>query len=117
MLGELSWTFMEDQIDGELFVFCHRDPIVCIRYLLSQTAYSGEMVIAPVKELNAAGERMYSELHTADWWWNIQVGPDPTEAGVMCLYPFHIVSLSIVCLYPFHYTGIIYILISHRRLF
>jgi hypothetical protein len=62
------------------------------------------MVFGPVKELNAAGERMYSELHTVDWWWNTQVGPDPTEAGV-------------VCPYPFHHVGIIYMLISYRKLF
>jgi hypothetical protein len=87
-LGEPSWTFIEDQIDGETFVFCHRDPIVCIQYLLSQTAYSDQMVFAPVKEFNAAGERMYSELHTAEWWWNIQVRPYLTESYtcIICRY-------------------------------
>jgi hypothetical protein len=74
--GEPSWTSIEGQIDGESFVFCHRDLRVCIQYRLSQTGYSGEMVYALVNEFNAAGERMYSKLHTADWWWNIEVGPD-----------------------------------------
>jgi hypothetical protein len=67
MLGHTSWTFIKDQIDGELFGVCHHDPIVSILYLLSQTVYSGVKVFSHMKELNAAVERMYSELHKGDW--------------------------------------------------
>jgi hypothetical protein len=68
MLEERGWTFIEDQIDGEPFVYCHCDSILWIQYLLKQTAYSSEMVFELVKELNASGERMYSKLQTAAWW-------------------------------------------------
>jgi len=38
------------------------------------------MVYAPVKEWNSEEppERVYSEMHTADWWWETQVGSDAT---------------------------------------
>jgi len=27
----------------------------------------------PVTEYNSSGERVYSEIHTADWWWDTKV--------------------------------------------
>src|SRR5258706_1240879 len=53
--------------------FYYRDLLACIRYLLRQKAYRDHLVWAPTREQNTAGERIYSELHTAEWWWDTQV--------------------------------------------
>ena len=53
--------------------FYYRDPVTCATYLLRQQCYTSDTVYAPVKETNNEGARMYSEMHTADWWWQIQV--------------------------------------------
>jgi len=51
----------------------YRNIIDCVRYLIRQVAYSSDMVYAPLREYDSSGERLYSEMHTADWWWDMQV--------------------------------------------
>jgi hypothetical protein len=58
--------------DGKTRVF-YRDPVNCIEFLLQQSAFKEHMVYAPIKDYNELGERVYSEVHTCDWWWNEQV--------------------------------------------
>lgn len=55
--------------------FYYRDIVACVAYLLAQPCYNSDMVYAPIREANSEGHRMYSEMHTADWWWDIQVRP------------------------------------------
>ena len=60
--------------DGEQSsIFFYRDIIGCIQYLLAQVAYKEDMVYAPIRETDSQGDRLYSEMHTADWWWEMQV--------------------------------------------
>lgn len=51
----------------------YRNVIDCVRYLIRQVAYKSDMVYAPIREYDSSGERLYSEMHTADWWWDTQV--------------------------------------------
>jgi len=53
--------------------FYYRNIIDCVRYLIRQVAYSSDMVYAPIREYDSSGEQLYSEMHTADWWWDMQV--------------------------------------------
>ena len=53
--------------------FYYRNIIDCIRCLIRQVAYSSDMVYAPIREYDSSGERLYAEMHTADWWWDMQV--------------------------------------------
>jgi hypothetical protein len=53
--------------------FSYRNPVTCIEFLLRQTAYKEYMTYAPLKIYNEMNERVYSELHTGDWWWKAQV--------------------------------------------
>jgi hypothetical protein len=41
-------------------------------YLLRQPMFDGHLHYAPTRQF-ADGGRQYSEMHTADWWWNTQV--------------------------------------------
>ena len=51
----------------------YRDLHDCVRWLLRQPAYEDEMTYAPERRYNMKGERLYTEMHTADWWWEQQV--------------------------------------------
>jgi Plavaka transposase len=51
----------------------YRDPVKLLKYILKQPAYARDMVWNPVREFDSLGRRVYSELHTADWWWEEQV--------------------------------------------
>lgn len=51
----------------------YRNVVDCVRYLIRQVAYRSDMVYAPIREYDSSGQRLYSEMHTADWWWDMQV--------------------------------------------
>jgi len=53
--------------------FDYRNIIDCVRCLIRQVAYSTDMVYARIREYDSSGERLYSEMPTADWWWDMQV--------------------------------------------
>ena len=53
--------------------FYYPNIIDSVRYLIRQVAYSSDMGYAPIREYDSSGERLYSEMHTADWLWDIQV--------------------------------------------
>jgi len=71
--GYLQW--FEGQVeDGKSTLsFFYRNLLDCVRYLLRQKAYRTGFVYAPQREYNHTGQRVYAEMHTADWWWDIQV--------------------------------------------
>jgi hypothetical protein len=69
----LQW--FEGQVDDgrRTLPFFYRNILDCVRYLLRQIAYRDDFVYAPRREYDCEGQRVYSEMHTADWWWNVQV--------------------------------------------
>jgi len=69
----LQW--FEGQVeDGQRTLpFFYRDVLGCDRYLLRQIAYRDDLVYAPRREYDPSGQRIYAEMHTADWWWDLQV--------------------------------------------
>ena len=74
----LQW--FEGQVeDGSRTVpFFYRNVLDCVRYLLRQIAYRDDLVYAPRREYDHSGNTIYAEMHTADWWWDVQVQlPNP----------------------------------------
>jgi len=53
--------------------FYYRNALDSVRYLVHQVAYRSHMVYAPIREYDSSAERLYSEMETADWWWDTQV--------------------------------------------
>ena len=53
--------------------FYNGNIIDCVRYVIRQVAYSSDMVYAPIREYNSSEERLYSEIHTANCWGDMQV--------------------------------------------
>jgi hypothetical protein len=74
----LSMAWNEQHPDH--IVFWHRDLIACAKWILRQAAYKEHLVYAPVRSFNAAGDRIYDEMHTGDWWWSTQVGTCSLES-------------------------------------
>ena len=63
----LTWnegTFKHEDHSSSTFFF--RDIVHCVEYLLAQPAYREDIVYAPVWEYDGSGQRLYSEMHTAD---------------------------------------------------
>lgn len=50
--------------------------LACIQYLYPQVVYEGNMICRSIWEYYESGERMYSELYTADSWWEVHVSQD-----------------------------------------
>jgi len=75
----LHW-FKGQVEDGQRTLpFFYRNLLGCVRYLLRQIAYQDNLVYAPRHEYDSTGQRMYAEMHTADWWWGVRVEhPSPT---------------------------------------
>lgn len=78
-LGEPSWSLQkakavgEDGATGEDIAYAYRDRKTCIQYLLRQSVFADDMVFSPMTEFDTGCEQYYSELHTANWWWEMQV--------------------------------------------
>ena len=49
-----------------------------MRWLMRQPAYPEQLIIAPQRCINSdtPPKRLYTEMHTADWWWEPQVTRD-----------------------------------------
>lgn len=69
----LVWNEGTYNHDGRSSVFFYRDIVRCVEYLLTQPAYREDIVYGPIREYDESGQRLYSEMHTADWWWETQV--------------------------------------------
>jgi Plavaka transposase len=59
----------------ELELF-HRNPIECVWELLGNPAFRDHIHYAPEHIYGdvSCSERIYNDMWTADWWWDLQVG-------------------------------------------
>jgi len=53
--------------------YYYRNILDCVRYMIPQVAYSSDIVNPPIQKYDPSGQLTYSEMHTADWWWDMQV--------------------------------------------
>lgn len=49
-----------------------RNPVDCCRELIGNPVFEDYMAYEPAK-MSRGGDRYYSEMYTADWWWETQV--------------------------------------------
>ena len=54
-----------------------RDPVACIRELIGNPAFDGDIAYAPEKVFRDRDKkiRIFDEMWTGDWWWEVQVRP------------------------------------------
>jgi len=85
MIDQPGW--MKGTVDFYLHkgcVFYFRDLEDTIQYLLRQRAYAEHLVFAPRHEFDEEYNRVYTDMHTGDWWWRTQVGILSCECKSMC---------------------------------
>jgi len=68
----LQWLEGHVEDGQRTLPFFYRNVLDCVRYLLPQIAYRDDLVYAPRREYDQSGHRIYAEMHTADWWWDVQ---------------------------------------------
>jgi hypothetical protein len=61
-----------------LIKYWSRDIIKSMRWFMRQPTYAEHLVYAPQRCTNSdtPPKRLYTEMHTADWWWETQVKRD-----------------------------------------
>jgi hypothetical protein len=76
----LTWKIDDSSSETrEPVTFYYREPLECAKWLLGQRAYEKHLVYATeqrfYQENTSTGtwRRVYSEIDTADWWWETQV--------------------------------------------
>jgi hypothetical protein len=79
-LGHWSWRRETTEMrwndpHPEPIAYYSRDILQCARWLLRQTAYENHLAYAPERHFKDDGGRVYTAMHTADWWWDQQVCP------------------------------------------
>lgn len=77
-LAPSSWKpWAVDHQGAGLIEFRYRSVEKMIRHIFKQQSHAPYMVYKPVREYTGPDEeyRLYSELHTAEWWWKMQVRP------------------------------------------
>lgn len=70
----LAWNEGTFKHADHTSTFFYRDIVHCVEYLLAQPTYREDTVYGPIREYDGSGQRLYSEMHTGDWWWETQVG-------------------------------------------
>jgi hypothetical protein len=68
-------------VSGELVTLHARNIIECVKALYGDPDFARFLIFKPERHyhIRAGGmrHRMYHDMHTADWWWEIQVcGPN-----------------------------------------
>jgi hypothetical protein len=68
-LGDDSW--FNDK--SHIFEILHyRDIFKCIQFLLAHLPFQTHLDFEPVRLAHCEGHQIYSEMNTANWWWDTQ---------------------------------------------
>jgi Plavaka transposase len=62
-------------IGGENLQFYSRNTLLCIRSIYGDPEFAQDLVVAPERHYtnHEQTDRVWSEMHTGDWWWAVQV--------------------------------------------
>jgi hypothetical protein len=68
------------RIGGETVSMYSRNVIECIKALYSSAEFAPYMIYRPERHYKwgNGSERHYHDMHTGDWWWEMQVGIHPS---------------------------------------
>ena len=73
--GRPPFETREVVIGGETHELQYRDILACIRSLYGDPEFTQDLVFSPEHHYSDRDRtcRVYSEMHTGDWWWAVQV--------------------------------------------
>jgi hypothetical protein len=61
------------EIAGETVSIYSRNIVDCIKVLYGNAKFAERMVFKPERHYDQDNQRCYHDLHTGDWWWQMQV--------------------------------------------
>jgi hypothetical protein len=66
-------------IGGEKVTMYSRNIIECVKALFGSAEFASRMIYKPERHYDRESrhERHYHDMHTGDWWWEMQVGKPP----------------------------------------
>ncbi|MCJ1470390.1 hypothetical protein MMC07_009035 [Pseudocyphellaria aurata] len=64
-------TEMEEQVPS-IVIVQYGNVINAIKFLLGHFPFALDLVYSPIRQYNDDNKRVYTEMHTGDWWWNTQ---------------------------------------------
>jgi hypothetical protein len=64
------------EIAGETATVYSRNVVECIKALYGNAEFAEHMIFKPERHYDKEneGQRQYHDLHTGEWWWQMQVG-------------------------------------------
>jgi hypothetical protein len=69
--------FIREEINvaGQVFELYRRDIIECIRELFGDPEFAPHLILVPEHHYTSQDktDRIYHEMHTGQWWWDMQV--------------------------------------------
>jgi Plavaka transposase len=73
--GRPAFEYRELNIGGETLELYFRDILSCIRSIYGDPELAQDLIVAPERHYIdiERKDRIYSEMHTGDWWWAVQV--------------------------------------------
>ncbi|KAF8436742.1 hypothetical protein BDZ91DRAFT_756744 [Kalaharituber pfeilii] len=80
------WTTWRDFSHPSIGTVYYRDVFECVKLLLRHPPFTDHMHYAPIQLFNDEGERIFGDIHTADWWWSTQstLPPQSTIVPIIC---------------------------------
>jgi hypothetical protein len=66
-----------DELDAPPVFYFQRDLIPCLQWLLRGQRFREGFRYAPCRIVSTSGERVYRDMNTGDWWWEMQVNELP----------------------------------------
>jgi ATP-dependent phosphoenolpyruvate carboxykinase len=62
-----------------------RNIIECIKALYSDADFAKHLLLKPERHYkqNNRNQRVYHDMHTGEWWWQVQVNNDSVLSGLV----------------------------------
>lgn len=62
-------------VAGEAFEVHYRDSLECVKALLGDPVFAADLIFRPERHYTDEAHmvRVYHDMHTGKWWWNMQV--------------------------------------------
>ncbi|KAH9015234.1 hypothetical protein EDB85DRAFT_2076369 [Lactarius pseudohatsudake] len=81
--GRPPFKCWELLISDETLHFYYRDIVQCIRALYGDPEFARDMVFTPERHYTRHDRtcRVYSDMHTGDWWWAVQTSLETHRPG------------------------------------
>ncbi|KIL60009.1 hypothetical protein M378DRAFT_14460 [Amanita muscaria Koide BX008] len=79
-----SFKRFDIQLGGEETIMYARDLLQCIQALYGDPAFARHLILKPERHYRRTGDqwsRFYHDMHTGNWWWEIQNTLEATKPG------------------------------------